>query len=697
MRQLYTRFLVCFTLFNLASCSLPSNQDQTSKNNSSTVSKSATTEVFSVLFGGTNVGHLNVTKSGNTVKVDFSISNNGRGASSQEHIILSNKGIPTEWSITGKTTFGNEVDEQYTRIGNTATWRSAAGSGTADVSNNPIYIAQNASPYAEYLYIKATLNSSDNSYQALPSGTLTTSVKQTLTLTNQGTKIDATLYALGGIDMDPGYLVLDDNKRLIALASPRVAVVRTGFEHEEKMLRDLTASLNAQRFEDIASRVTHQYEKPVRINNVRIFDPHTLSLSKLSSVVVNNQNIIAIEGVKNKANNNEVTINGNGGTLVAGLYEMHGHMSDNDALLNVLAGVTSVRDMGNEADILESLVDKIDNGVLIGPRITKSGFIEGVSDFSNSTGELAPTKEDAIKLVQNYAARDGYWQIKLYSSMNGDWVPDIAKEAHKLGLRVAGHIPAFSTADQMIEAGYDEITHINQLMLGWVLEPDEDTRTLFRITGMKRFVDLDLNSEKVQHTLDLMVKNNIALDPTTVIHERAMTSRNGTIRKGVLDYIDHMPISVQRRAKVAMLNISDEAEDKAYQQAYDKIIETLALMNSKGILLVPGTDVGGAFEQHRELELFQQFGMSAAEALRRGSYDMAVYLGHGDTRGSIEVGKFADFFLIPGDPTKDIKAIKTISMVATDGKFYFPSEVYPEFGITPFTPIPEVIPVEIKN
>ncbi len=73
-------------------------------------------------------------------------------------------------------------------------------------------------------------------------------------------------------------------------------------------------------------------------------------------------------------------------------------------------------------------------------------------------------------------ARRGVFQIKIYSSMNPDWVPAMIREAHELGLRVAGHIPAFTTTDAMLEAGYDEITHSNQLMLNWVLKPGDDTR-----------------------------------------------------------------------------------------------------------------------------------------------------------------------------------------------------------------------------
>ena len=69
---------------------------------------------------------------------------------------------------------------------------------------------------------------------------------------------------------------------------------------------------------------------------------------------------------------------------------------------------------------------------------------------------------------------------------------------------------------------------------------------------------------------------------------------------------------------------------------------------------------------------------------------MARYLGQDQRLGSIEKGKLADFFLVPGDPTRDLKAIKTISMVVKDGVVYFPSEIYPEFGIAPFADAPAV-------
>lgn len=474
---------------------------------------------------------------------------------------------------------------------------------------------------------------------------------------------------------------------MISFLSPRALIIRNEFADDGKKLTDLAASLNANRFEKIAKKTTHLFDKPVRINNVKIFDPMSMQLTEPKSVLIENGKISAVEAPVDSAPNAEVLI---GGTLVPGLYEMHGHMSDNDALLNVMAGVTSVRDMGNEIDVLNPLIDKIESKRIIGPRITRSGFIEGKSEFSNATGELASTKQEAIDLVNMYGETGDYFQIKLYSSINGEWVVEMAAAAKKHGMPVTGHIPAFSTVDEMIDAGYDEITHINQNMLSWVLDREEDTLTLYRITGMKRFVELDLESDKVQNTLNTMAEKNIAVDPTIVIHEFGLIARNGETHTDTVDYIDNMPIGVKRQAKVALLNVADEAEGIAYDKAFDKIIETLALMHSKGIFLVPGTDLGGAFALHRELELFTKIGMSNGEALRRGSYDMANYLGYGKQLGSIEAGKLADFFLIPGDPIEDLKAIKTISMVAKGGAIYFPSELYPEFGVKPFTTAPKV-------
>ena len=67
------------------------------------------------------------------------------------------------------------------------------------------------------------------------------------------------------------------------------------------------------------------------------------------------------------------------------------------------------------------------------------------------------------------------------------------------------------------------------------------------------------------------------------------------------------------------------------------------------------------------------------------------YLGQDEDLGSIAGGKYADFFLVPGNPLEDLSAIKSIAMVVANGTVYFPSEIYPNFGIRPFAEAPSEV------
>ena len=124
------------------------------------------------------------------------------------------------------------------------------------------------------------------------------------------------------------------------------------------------------------------------------------------------------------------------------MYEMHAHTGQESALLNLVAGITTMRDMGNDNAVLDTLIQRIDAGEIGGPRIIRSGFIEGKSPFSANNGIVVDSQAEAVDAVRWYGAR-GYWQIKIYNSMNPAWVPAMVKEAHRLGMRGAGHVPAF--------------------------------------------------------------------------------------------------------------------------------------------------------------------------------------------------------------------------------------------------------------
>ncbi|NDV43942.1 amidohydrolase family protein [Flagellimonas sediminis] len=647
-------------------------------------------ESYTVIIGENKVGYLKTNTVGDTINVDYDFKNNGRGPTVKETIVLNPEGYPIDWKITGNTTFGNAVDEHFSLEGENASWTDATGTGSTTVTAPQLYVNQFGSPYSTVLAARLLLDAPENTLPVLPAGNLKLTKMEDLLipkLSGDG-ELSLTTYALTGADLNPSYFILDGDQRFFAAITPRFILIREGYENVEKDMRELAENYSTQRYETLQKQYAHNYGKKVRIQNVHVFDAKNMIVSDPVSVVVEGDKIAAIEAT-DASGDNEVVIAGNGGTLVPGLYEMHAHSGDNGALLNVLAGVTSFRDMGNDNEVLADLIDKIEKGVLAGPRITRLGFIEGKSQYNANNGIVVTSEAEALAAVDTYDSL-GYYGVKLYNSMNGDWAPAIVKKAHEKGLFVTGHVPAFSNANAMLKAGFDEMTHINQTMLGWVLQPEEDTRTLLRLTAMKRFPGLDLNSPKVQETLDLFLKNETAIDPTLSIHEKLMLSRNGEVSPGSEDYVDHMPPNAQRGLKVAMAQIADAEEDKAYREAYNKIVETLQLMKDKGIFIVPGTDLGGAFNLHRELELYvDQLGFTNGEVLKRATYDMAQYLGQADL-GTLEPGKLADFFLVPGNPVEDIKAIKTIGMVSKGGTFYYPTEVYPEFGITPFTEKPEV-------
>jgi Amidohydrolase family len=649
----------------------------------------ADTFTYTVIFGGVNVGHLTAQVNGDQTTIDYNVKNNGRGPTIAETIKLDADGLPAEWSIDGATTFGSKVRERFVRHGTRAEWVDSTGKGHAVVRTPSLYVGQSASPWADGLYARALLKVAGRQLPALPGGVLHLEKGDTLTVQGSGGPLEVTRYDLLGLDLQPDTILLDSSGNLFASVDSSSILVRAGYEGEEQRLRGLASTWATERLVNIEHDVAHRYAGPIRIRNVRLFDPKTSSLTQPVSVVVIGKVIAAVEPLDSPPTPGETTIDGAGGTLLAGLYEMHSHLDQDEALLNVLAGITTVRDMGNDNAVLDKLIERIDSGTIGGPHVIRSGFIEGKSPFSANNGILVDSEAKAVDAVRWYGAR-GYWQIKIYNSMTPAWVPAMTKEAHLLGMRVAGHIPAFSNTDEMIAAGYDEITHINQFSLGWVIGPGEDTRTLFRLTALKRLPALDLQSPKVQHTIDLMVDHKIAIDPTLGIHEQLTQRRDGHVPPGAVDYFDHMPIAWRRDHLKALIDTSAPGDDLAYRRAFDKLIDVVRLLHDRGVFIVFGTDTGGSFTYHRELELYQLAGMTPAEILKRATFDCARYVGQDQRMGSIEKGKLADFFLIPGDPIQNLKAVKTISMVVKDGTFYFPSEVYPKFGIQPFIAAPAV-------
>ncbi|HMP63275.1 MAG TPA: amidohydrolase family protein, partial [Phenylobacterium sp.] len=123
---------------------------------------------------------------------------------------------------------------------------------------------------------------------------------------------------------------------------------------------------------------------------------------------------------------------------------------------------------------------------------------------------------------------------------------------------------------------------------------------------------------------------------------------------------------------------------------FDRVLETLKLLDDEGVQLLPGTDDGTGFTTHRELELYVKAGISPAKTLRLATYDAERYFGRTDELGSVAPGKLADLILVDGDPVADIRAIRQVRMTMVGGVAYFPAEIYDHLAIRPFASAPVV-------
>src|SRR5690606_31497640 len=141
-----------------------------------------------------------------------------------------------------------------------------------------------------------------------------------------------------------------------------------------------------------------------------------------------------------------------------------------------------------------------------------------------------------------------------------------------------------------------------QLALGWLIGPQDDTRTPLRLTALgERMADLDLTSERVRSTIELMKSHDTALDPTIVIIERLMLSRAGQVAAGDAPYLDHTPIGYQRYRRRSFVDFKSREHEQTYERSFAKLMETLGLLHESGIRLLPGTDDGTGFTLLREL------------------------------------------------------------------------------------------------
>ncbi|MGQ0836579.1 MAG: amidohydrolase family protein [Gammaproteobacteria bacterium] len=644
---------------------------------------------FEVFSNAEKVGHVVATTDGDRVSVDYAVDDNGRGSKLRERVRIGANGLPVEWSVEGRAWFGAPVREEFAVRGKSARWKSLNDAGSARFDTPKFYVANDSSPWAYALALRALLDDADQKVDALPAGSLRAEKLKELTVGTGDTAQPVIAYALWGINSEPELILLRPDRSVFAFVDAGWVVLPEGRGAEFESLSTLAQSLQREYLQRLSAQHVHRYDSPIYIRNVRVFDSKAGSLGEPTTVVVFRDRISSVRADAEPPAD-VVVVDGEGGTLLPGLMDVHAHMWSWAAPQHLAAGVTTVRDPGNDNQVLLELTSQIDSGEIMGPRILRQGFIEGRTPFSARGGFVVDRLPLALEKVRWYADH-GFRGIKIYNSMTPDWVAPLAVEAHRLGLNVMGHVPAFMSSERAIRDGYDEITHINQLMLSLVIDTaKEDTRTPFRFTALgERIGKVDLASEPVKRLVKLMKERNTAIDPTVATFGQMLLGRAGKVAETDAPWLAHMPAAVQRSRKTPLLDMK-AGDDALYRASWDKLLAMIKLLHDEGIRILPGTDDAAGVVLHSELETYSKAGISNARVLQIATIDVARYLGLDQDVGSIEPGKLADLILVAGNPLESIGEIRQIRMVMRNGDAMYPEDIYTALGIAPFGRKPRV-------
>jgi len=637
---------------------------------------------YSVLIMGNLAGQQAVwTAPDGSLHIFYQYNDRGRGPKTTSILKLDAKHVPIAENVNGDDYLKSPIHESYKLESGSARWKSNSEEGEKKLTTSGVYVSINAAPAELGILARVTLDNGGK-VDLLPEGEAKAGPLTELNLEASGQKKRVTLYAITGLDFSPTYVWLDNRRTFFASVDRWITVIPEGWEASAELMQAAQDEAAEARAAELATKLAHRAPNGIVFAHVNLFDSQSAEILKDRSVVVVGNRIRGVgpsDQVATPAG--AEVINAAGKTLLPGLWDMHAHVGEDDGLLNLAAGVTTVRDLANDIDSLLARRKRIEEGKEVGTRIILAGIIDGRGPFQGPTKVLVSTEAEARAAVDNYK-RLGYAQIKIYSSVKPELVPAIIDEAHKNGLRVSGHIPAEMTAAQCVELGYDEIQHVNFLMLNFM--PDiKNTNTIARLVEpAKRGADLDLHSPQVQSFVKLLQDHHTMLDLTLSVFEDQYLNRAGHIPLGFQPVASRLPIQV-RRGLLSTGLTPPTGMDDTYRKSFAKMMDLAGLLYRSGIPIEAGTDSMAGFALLRELELDVQAGIPPSQVLQNATLNATRIMNLDKDLGSIALGKLADLTLVTGDPVANISDIRKTALVMNDGILYKPEELYSALGVAP--------------
>ena len=376
------------------------------------------------------------------------------------------------------------------------------------------------------------------------------------------------------------------------------------------------------------------------------------AISDATVIVANGRIVAAGAGASAPVPAGARRIDAKGKTIIPGLWDSHAHINQLEwTPVYLAAGITTVRDMGNEIAYVTALKKFVQSGT--SPNLIFAGLVDGPGP--NAFGALsAATPAEGRAIVRRYHAL-GFQQMKLYDLLAPDVVGAICDEAHKLGMVVSGHIPRALTMLAAIDSGMDQVAHMP--------------------------IRAAPGSDSLNTIIAHLLARHTVMDPMASWNEIGGHSQAEPLQsfQPVTQHVP--PVFMQTRAAGWGSATTDTAT------AHLRLSRTLAIVGAlykAGVPFVVGTDGGvPGFSVYREMELYVKAGMTPMDAIRSATSVPAKAMRMDGDVGTLERGKRADLLVLDANPLDDISNIRTVRLVMKDGKLFESAALWRAVGFTP--------------
>ncbi|HEV8234094.1 MAG TPA: amidohydrolase family protein, partial [Gemmatimonadaceae bacterium] len=376
----------------------------------------------------------------------------------------------------------------------------------------------------------------------------------------------------------------------------------------------------------------------VAITHVTVVDVEQAASHSDLTVVVNGPRIVAVGPARStRIPVGAHVIDGRGKWLIPGLWDMHVHSAvpTGQQLLSlyVANGVTGVRDMGGELDLINEWRRAIATGSLVGPRIVAAGpYLEGHG--SPIAHIEVHTPDDARRAVDSLSVL-GVDFVKVHSALPRETFFAAAREARAKHLALAGHLSRNVTVEEASDSGQRSLEHL----LGFinVCSPAESV-AFATADPLRRIVFNSCTSHDQRAVYQHLARNGTWVTPTlTPAWEFAVLPQHDVPGDTLARFLS----DTLQRYMVAIFDPPPELPPEASilgQRMFAKRHQLVLNLYQAGVPLLAGTDAPmrnspPGFGLHEEMLEFVRSGLTPAAALRTATYEPARYFGALDSLG----------------------------------------------------------------